>query len=237
MNWRRLIGLKKPKRVKSPKTAQFDLNTLPALLGREDPVILEIGANDGAHSVSFLTLFPNSRLYCFEPDRRAIAAWKSRMEGKSARLFEVAVGAQNGMAQFNVSGVESSDRTREWHQSGSIHKPTGHLKAFPLVTFKEIVPVRITTLDAWAKEHGITAVDFIWADAQGAEGDLVVGGQNTLANTRFFYTEYSNRELYQSQWTLAEIKKRLPNFRLLSRYPHDALFVNRSISVESLNHP
>ncbi|MEN9248224.1 MAG: hypothetical protein Q6L50_08560 [Gloeomargarita sp. GMQP_bins_120] len=37
--------------------------------------------------------------------------------------------------------------------------------------------------------------DFIWADVQGAEVDLIQGGLQALANTRYFYTEYANTEL------------------------------------------
>ena len=36
---------------------EFDLSTLPALLGKDDPVILEIGCNDGGQTRDFLTLF------------------------------------------------------------------------------------------------------------------------------------------------------------------------------------
>jgi hypothetical protein len=36
-----------------------------------------------------------------------------------------------------------------------------------------------------ARAHDIEKVDFIWADMQSAEGDLVAGGPLTLAKTRF----------------------------------------------------
>ena len=62
------------------------------------------------------------------------------------------------------------------------------------------------------------AVDFIWADVQGAEADLVLGGRETLKRTRFFYTEYSNRELYEGQADLGQLLAMLPDFELVHRY-------------------
>ncbi len=38
---------------------EFDLKELPRLLGKDDPVILDIGCNDGSHTLEFLKLFKN----------------------------------------------------------------------------------------------------------------------------------------------------------------------------------
>lgn len=218
--------------AKAPIWTEFDQSTLPAMLGCSNPTILEIGANDGSDSDRFLKLFPKANLYCFEPDQRAIADWKSQMGATSARLIETAIGGREGTAQFHLSsGRDSPDNPKEWHQSGSIHEPTGHIEQYPWVFFRETATVPITTLDDWTQKNAIERVDFLWADVQGAEGDLIEGGQKTLTRTRYFYTEYSNRELYSSQWSLKQIEEQLPNFKLLARYPNDALFVNCALSV------
>jgi 2-O-methyltransferase len=69
--------------------------------------------------------------------------------------------------------------------------------------------------------------DFIWADVQGAESDLVEGAARFLRSSRYFYTEYSNDEWYEGQITLAGLLEKLPDFDLVMRYPMDALFQNR----------
>ena len=89
------------------------------------------------------------------------------------------------------------------------------------------VPVR--RLDSWAKEQGVGAIDFIWADVQGAEGDLIAGAKATLAKARFFYTEYSNDEWYAGQPTLADIAHMLTGFSILRRYEMDVLFKNNAL--------
>ena len=223
MGLKTLFGLKR----RLTELPRLDLAALPAMLGRSDPTILEIGANDGWDSRRFVDLFPSARLYCFEPDARAISDWRSRMGGTSATLIEAAVGAKSGVTTFHVSsGRKVPGRKQEWHKSGSIHRPTGHLKAHPWVRFEETATVQIISLDEWSKANEIGPVDFIWADVQGAERDLIYGARDVLRRTRYFYTEYSDVELYASQPTLAEIEDQPPGFRLLTRYPKDALFIN-----------
>ena len=68
---------------------------------------------------------------------------------------------------------------------------------------------------------------------QGAEGDLIKGGRETLANTRYFYTEYNNRELYEGQLGLRELLSLLPDFDVVQRYPHDVLLRNRCYATRT----
>jgi hypothetical protein len=82
-------------------------------------------------------------------------------------------------------------------------------------------------LDTWWQKAGVGPIDFIWADVQGAEIDLIQGGQQALAQTRYFYTEYSNAELYEGQIPLRDILKLLPNFQLVYRFSHDVLLKNK----------
>lgn len=82
-------------------------------------------------------------------------------------------------------------------------------------------------LDTWAADEGVDSVDFIWADVQGAEIDLINGGRVTLSNTRYLYTEYSNRELYEGQVGLKTLLKSLPEFEVVHRFAHDVLLRNR----------
>jgi 2-O-methyltransferase len=115
-----------------------------------------------------------------------------------------------------------------WDQSGSLRAPKSHKIVWPWVKFESIVAVQVRRLDTWARENGIGTVDFIWVDLQGAEGDLISGGREALARTRYLYTEYSNDELYEGQPNLVQLMEMLPNFSVLSRYAMDVLFKNNS---------
>ena len=47
-----------------------------ALVGRDDPVIIEIGANCGQTTVELLKAMPGVTIHAFEPDPRAIAKFR-----------------------------------------------------------------------------------------------------------------------------------------------------------------
>jgi 2-O-methyltransferase len=213
---------------------ELDRLYLKQLLGADAALILEIGANDGTHTSRFLTDFPSATIYAFEPDPRASAKFKARVHEPRAHLFECAIGAKDGEAKFHVSSGlpdgmpmnEQKDYPLGWDQSGSLRAPKRHTTVWPWVKFETKIKVAVKRLDTWANEYGIKTVDLIWADVQGAEGDLIAGGKNTLARTRFLFTEYSNDGLYKGQPTLARLVKLLPNFSIVRRYPGDVLFKN-----------
>ena len=52
-------------------------------------------------------------------------------------------------------------------------------------------------LDDWTDQRAIGPIDFIWADVQGAEDYLILGGKKSFSEkVRYFYTEYSSKDKY-----------------------------------------
>jgi len=220
---------------------------LRRLITRPEPTILDIGCNDGEQTWTFLELFPEASVFCFEPDDRARARFHARWHdsppaGPGVFLFPTAVGAVDGTTNFFPSqGLphplpkEEADRVAAklpngWDLSGSIRQPKLHLKDHPWCEFGEPTPVPITRLDTWSTQHCTGTIDFIWADVQGAEIDLIEGGLETLARTKYFYTEWSDRELYAGQVGLAKIWEMLPDFKIEMIYNEDVLLRNTRLA-------
>jgi FkbM family methyltransferase len=203
--------------------------TIVSLVNKPNPTILDIGCNDGTDTLAFLSLFPDARIFSFEPDPRAAQKFRAKVDSPRAQFFSIAVGAEDGRVQFYQSSGNPAevDDMPSWDLSGSIRKPKAHLRVHPWCTFEQQIEIPLLRLDTWAAEHNVHDVDFIWADMQGAEGDLIIGGEKTLTNTRYLYTEYSNDELYEGQPTLDQLKSMLPSgFELLELYQNDVLFRN-----------
>lgn len=208
----------------------LNLHHLRRLLGRRPRCILEIGANDGSDSLRLRTVFPKAALHCFEPDPRAFRSLTLKVQGRRIQPHQLAIGAIDGETDFHQSSGMPPDTERSlpdgWDLSGSIRRPLEHLDAHPWCTFDSIIKVPVARLDTWANQHGVEHVDFIWADVQGAEIDLIEGGSTTLANTRYLYTEYSNRELYSGQVNLEGLLAALPAWTVERLYPNDVLLRN-----------
>ena len=234
-------------RVKSQLQSLYDLfQGLPPLsnsaiskelirefVGRSDPVILDIGCNDGKHTAWFLEVFESPRIFSFEPDPRAAARFRAKIgQASNVELFEIALSDRNGDVTFYQSAGHRNEKQADkmpegWDLSGSIRKPKEHLVVHPWIKFDRTITVKTAMLDAWCDEHAIEVIDFIWMDVQGAELDVLRGGTEALSKTRFIYTEYNNRELYEGQSGLRDLLKHLKGFEVVARYPRDVLLRNK----------
>ena len=199
----------------------IDFNYIKDLFEHEPRHILDIGANNGWTSRQFSETFPNTNIYAFEPDPRAAAKFGNNVQNDRVRLFQLALGNHIGTTTFYMSDgqhpahIGDENYSDGWDLSGSIRKPKDVLNIHPWCAFERSIDVEVQTLDTWADHYVPEPIDFIWADVQGAEGDLIVGGTHTLARTRYFYTEFSEHELYEGQLNLSEIKRLLPNFEIV----------------------
>lgn len=195
--------------------------------------IIEVGASDGASTNLLLKYFPNSKIYSFEPEPREIGTYLNAVNNERAILNQMAVGNYDGLIDFHrSSGTSPSSGISSPHNcSGSIKKPFNHLKRHPWVTFNETMKVNCIKLDTWAKQNNIGIIDLLWADVQGAEEELIKGATETLKKTRYFYTEYSDDEIYKDQINLEEILKLLPNFELLAHHnKYNVVLRNKSLT-------
>lgn len=208
--------------------------SLRTLIGADARAVLEIGAHHGTETRMLLDAFPVAHIHAFEPDPRALEVHRKSVRHPRATLHAMAIGAVNGRAEFHVSSgmppdidpIIAAEYPKGWDQSGSLRAPKGHHKAHPWCQFVRTISVEVRTLDAWSAKHAQGRIDFIWADMQGAEGDLVRGGASTLARTRFLYCEYSDRELYEGEPTLSALLDMLPTWEVVRRLPNDVLVRN-----------
>lgn len=214
---------------------------LPNLLANiPEPTIIEVGCHMGEDTLEMFRLFPHAKIIAFEPDPRSVAQLHARGFSKIATLVEAAVGAEDGSATFrlssgsppkNDSAFDPKYRNHPWTASSSLKAPKEHLKQFPWVKFDLTAKVKVMRLDTYFEQAKLDRVDFMWADVQGAEDLLIAGGQQTLARTRYFYTEFYDQELYEGQIDLRTIQSRLPGkWSLLARWDNDVLFKNEAMA-------
>ena len=184
--------------------------------GAAPKVFFELGAHDGSDTVWLATL-PNVTVHAFEPDPRNHPPARPNVHLSRAAIAEV-----DGRGPFVLS---KWGWNREWTYSSSLRRPKNHLQRYP-VSFGDTIEVETVALDSYARRHGVEAVDFIWADIQGAEGDMARGGHELLARTHYLFTEYSDDEMYEGQSTLGELLAMLPGYRVLELYEDDVLLEN-----------
>jgi FkbM family methyltransferase len=181
---------------------------------------LELGAHCGSDT-AWMSRISGVSLHAFEPDPR-----NHPPSLPNVTVHRAAIGETDGRAPFLLS---KSGWGCEWTYSSSLRRPKYHLQRYP-VTFGDTVEVETVALDTFTRQAGLAAIDFIWADVQGAEGDMVRGGLETLRRTRYLYTAYSDDESYEGQATLRDLLALLPDFRVIELWPEEVLLENRAIT-------
>lgn len=206
------------------------------LIGRDDAVILEIGANEADDTVHFLRAFPEGTIYCFECDPRAIAKFSRKCTDPRATLYEVALADTCGKRTFHQSGGKPPgkswrDYEGEWDKSGSLLPVDKHCEHSPWLKFKSTIEVECWTLDYWAE--GVPYMgefSLLWADVQGAEHLVFRGGKDVLKRTRYVYAECDPRHNYKDNATLSDLDAELSQFDRIGEYGgYNFLWKNRNI--------
>jgi len=201
----------------------------PLLVSNLTPVILDVGANDGGTSRMFQHYFPLGRVYAFEPDPRAISHCKQRIEighldPSRFELFEGAVSDETGFCVFFQSDGHDPNWYASGHDlSGSILTPTSERPlGSPDLFFKSTIQVKCITLEDWLLLKGISKIDVLWMDVQGAEARVLKGMKSFVNHMDWIHFEVINSDsnCYVGQATLEEIKVFLPNFRQVAVYTH-----------------
>lgn len=216
---------------------EFTIAMARDLVGRDDGLILEIGANEADDTVKFLTRFPAAHIHGFECDQRAIAKWHRNVaasgHGQRATLHEFALADAVGVKSFYPSSGTPPGKCWEgygdqWDKSGSLLPPDRHCDNSPWMEFLPPTSVPCRTLDDWAADYS-GEFQFAWVDVQGAEAAVIRGGLETVRRIRWWYCECDPRPNYHGQADILEIRNLLEplGFRYVEEFGgYNHLFQN-----------
>lgn len=191
----------------------------------KNPIIFEIGARKGEDTEIIAKNCHHAEIFAFEPlIEHHQDLYKIEQQYKNIYTYSNAIGHINGISKFYVSSDPAN-----FKGSSSLRKPKEHLNAFTHVKFDEEREIIVSRLDDFCYDYSISHIDFLWMDVQGAELDIIAGGQEMLKKTKYLYSEYYNNEMYEGQVHWKEYKKQLPGeWQLLHDFGNDVLLENLS---------
>lgn len=157
-------------------------------------VILDVGANTGQFARAAHTVFPNARIYSFEPLPDCLTAMGERMKGISGfQAFGSAIGNEDGTITIhhNTSSPSSSilPMTRE------------HTEAFPWTEGDTDIEVEIHRLDHFLPQLDLSGNILLKIDVQGFSQQVLLGAPEALSRSRAVFIETSFVQLYEGEAT------------------------------------
>lgn len=183
------------------------LPTLKTLTWPGLTTIFEIGACEGEDTVKYAKVFPQARFWVFEPlpsNFSKLQEMLSRQPGIRAKAFCLALSDRKATATFHVSSTaakgSSTKKAQAGHRSSSLLLPRDEKPAaLQWLEFSESIVVQTETLDNFCANQGITQIDFIHMDVQGAELKVLSGAMRMLPRIRAIWMEVAFEATYEGQ--------------------------------------
>jgi FkbM family methyltransferase len=165
---------------------------------RAGQVAIDIGAHTGGHTFAMAeAIAPGGRVIAIEPLARCCDAIRARLRAERARWGDT----------IEVHRLALADYEGESEFCHAIDNP-GYSglkpRAYDTPTRVEKVAVRVTTLDALARD--LSRVDYIKIDAEGGEYHIVLGAAKTLERHRPLVTfEFGANSIDEYKITCADM--------------------------------
>jgi len=175
--------------------------------------ILDIGACEGEESIRYSRIFPNSKIYAFEPlpsNQKLIKEHIKKYDVDNVELVPFAVSNKKGASHFYVSSGHPKEQTNDldWdfgNKSSSLLKP--NINNNPdWLDFNKKIDVETITLNDFIIDRQLKEIDFIHMDVQGAELKVLNGARDHLKNMKAIWLEVSNVELYKNQPLTSDVE-------------------------------
>tara|TARA_B110000971_G_C20040176_1_gene517746 strand:- start:24942 stop:25682 length:741 start_codon:yes stop_codon:yes gene_type:complete len=200
--------------IKKGKTVSFD-DIIKINTTKNNPTIIDVGANEGQSIIRFRKKFPNSIIHSFEPNLDAFKILKKNFENDSKIIINnKAVGDINEKKTFyetkktTHSSFYKINNKSEWIKIRSKE----HNTTISGYTKKER-EVEVITLDKYCNENNIDKVDLLKIDTQGYEEEVVKGCKFLIKENKInlIETEIMLDDVYKRNISIYDIEKNLQN--------------------------
>jgi FkbM family methyltransferase len=127
-------------------------------------VIFDVGANVGQTARSYRELFPSAEIWSFEPFPESYEALRRSLADGRFHAVPLALSDEIITATFNLgAGSVTNSLLRRETDSG------------------ETIQIQTDTVDNFCSEHGISAIDILKVDVEGAENRVFKGAQTMFS--------------------------------------------------------
>jgi FkbM family methyltransferase len=189
------------------KNEDLDLQVL--LRGENKPIIFDIGANVGQSIDRFRSLFSDSIIYSFEPDKFTFQTLQESHSGDGLHAFEIALGDKPGKAKLYLNTSKDmnsllNSEIPQWGQRDGEYEVT------------------VSTVDKFCEENDVMQIDLLKTDTQGFELQVLKGCSRMMLEKRINLVamEVIFSNMYEGISPFDEVYKFMLNsgFRLVSFY-------------------
>lgn len=191
---------------------------------RDPKIILDLGSRDCLEAISFSREYPQAQIFAFECNPDSIPVCQRNIQGTSnITLVPKACREYTGRTRFFPVSSRPPRGFSPNVGASSLFRASGHMITEPI--YQEEVMVDCTTISDWAKQNGISSIDVVWMDLQGAELLTLRGFGHLINKVSVIHTEITYRELYSGQDLYPNLHNWLLEKNFIQVYKADAITV------------
>lgn len=169
----------------------FTSNPYYFVANKNNPVIIDVGANIGDTLLYFKYLYPDSAVVCFEPHPEAYKLLTeniSRNHFKNVKTFQVGLGDHDGsltLYSSDFGNYRTASNSKDWASTALLNVDP---KGLTVKSYK----VKVEKLSARLKHLELSRIDLLKIDAEGAEFSILndLNTKNMLKPIRKIILEY-----------------------------------------------
>lgn len=185
---------------------------IQTLIGKSNPVCVDVGANIGQSVHKIKNVFPSSTVHCIEPlETQFLLLKNNTSQYDTVFCYNVAFDSQDGVRDFYVNRHQvmlSSlyKLNKNSKDSIALNRPERSHSNF---LDSDVVSVQCSTLDSWAEKNNISHIDLLKMDTQGSEPEILKGGIEILKSTKVIVSELMFYDLYEKRNSFYDLEKTL----------------------------
>lgn len=142
------------------------------LLEDSAPIVLDIGANIGLHSMKLARSGKNTKIYAFEPSPGTASILRKNIIKNSLANKVIVVPKAVSDKICSITFFECEDNAYSSLKDTKRKKVVNRVK------------VPVTTIDEFVKENEISKISLIKIDVEGLETEVIKGAENVLNNLK-----------------------------------------------------
>ncbi len=144
------------------------------ILGQAVKTVFEVGAYDGRDCVRYAQLFPDAKVFAFEPVPQSFDLLKIKAQDCPRIVaMNAALSDRPGEAEFFISN---------WVDASSLLRPKATGSSFDAYqASSKSIRVVVDTVDGVCRREAVGHIDLLKMDAQGAELKILAGAAEALS--------------------------------------------------------
>jgi FkbM family methyltransferase len=201
---------------------------LKLLVDKNNPLIIDVGANMGQSIEEFFSIWPSGSVIAFEPQNECVKhlnSIKQKLNDQNLEIIEAALGSEDlhegrkffshniesgvtghtsGLSGFNKLNLDSKDSINLMNMDPLSDEYAAYTSG---LNIERQVPC--FRLDSFLSKTNLKKIDLLKIDTQGFEPEVLEGAGEYLKSTKVVLTELMIYDLYERKLTFSDIEKYL----------------------------